>query len=247
MEIKEFFKIHKSVVVALSGGVDSAALLALAKEYADSVYACFVKSEFQPMFELDSTVGICKALNAELKIIHLDMLSDGDISSNPPDRCYYCKKRIFSEILKYASDIGADTVADGTNASDDVADRPGYRALGELGVLSPLRICGIDKAKCRSVAAKKDLPVASKPSYACLATRVPAGTVITQEILHNTESAEKELFRLGFSDFRIRYSNGDARLELTDGDMVKLMNKRDRVLAALEPYYNNILLDLKGR
>lgn len=246
MKIDEFFSLHKRVVVAVSGGVDSAVLLHLAKRYAKDVIACFVKSDFQPEFELEDAVKICNDANVKLKIIYADVFESNEIISNPNNRCYYCKKLIFSKTTDYAKSIGAEVV-EGTNASDDVDDRPGYKALGELGILSPLKLCGVDKMYVRKYAAKHGISVADKPSYACLATRIPTGTAISKEILKVTEFSENELFKLGFKDFRIRYYNGSAKLQLSIDDMKRLFDKRAEVLGTLKPYYNKILLDLEVR
>lgn len=247
MKIKEFFELHKTVAVALSGGVDSAVLLLLAKKYADRVYACFVKSDFQPAFEMKDAVEICRCLNQKLSILNVDVLHDEDIIANSSERCYFCKKNIFSKISEFAESVGADAVVEGTNASDDVSDRAGYKALQETGIFSPLRICGIDKQTVRDIAREYALPVADKPSYACLATRIPAGTKITRNILSQTEKAENELFKLGFSDFRIRYLNGSAKLQITDRDFEKLLRNRKLILDKIGHDYESILLDLKVR
>lgn len=247
MEIKEFFKLHKTVAVALSGGVDSAVLLLLAKRYAEKVYACFVKSDFQPEFEQKDAVEICNLLNQKLMILNVDVLNNKNIIANSSERCYFCKKNIFSKIAEFAESVGADAVVEGTNASDDIEDRAGYKALKESGVFSPLRLCGIDKQTVREIARENALPVADKPSYACLATRIPTGTRITKEILVKTEKAENELFKLGFFDFRIRYFNGSAKLQITDNDIERLLHNRKKILNKIGQYYDDILLDLKVR
>lgn len=247
MTIEEFFKLHKRVVVAVSGGVDSAVLLSLALDNAREVYPCFVKTAFQPAFELQDAERICGDLNVKLNILDADIFSDNDIVKNPPDRCYYCKKQIFSKIFDFADVVKADAVLEGTNASDDIRDRAGYKVLGELGVLSPLRLCGLKKSDVRDIARKRGICVSEKPSYACLATRVPTGERITKNILEKTEKAENELFKLGFSDFRIRFHDGDAKLQINENDFERLVKNKNLVLDVLAPYYNNILLDLKGR
>ena len=117
---------------------------------------------------------------AELRVLEADILSVPEVAANPTDRCYYCKRALFARILEESARDGFPMVLDGCNASDDASDRPGMRALRELGVRSPLRECGIDKAGVRRLARQAGLPVWDKPSYACLATRVPAGTPITR-------------------------------------------------------------------
>ncbi|MBQ5995204.1 MAG: ATP-dependent sacrificial sulfur transferase LarE [Clostridia bacterium] len=247
MEIQDFFKEHKSVAVAFSGGVDSAVLLMLALRCAERVKAYFVKSPFQPAFELEDAKKTAELLGAPLEVLCADVLSDPTVRSNPKDRCYYCKKRIFGIISEKAHSDGFDTLLDGTNASDDETDRPGVRALRELGVLSPLRECGLDKAYIRKLAAENGLPVFDKPSYACLATRIPYGTPISEEVLLKTENAEGLLMREGFRNFRIRYADGSARLELGKAEFTILQEKREKIYEMLIKSYDNVYLDLKER
>lgn len=246
MEIESFFKKYNRVTVAVSGGVDSAVLLYFAKQYADKVYACFVKSEFQPEFELRDALSVCRFLHIELKVINASVLSESKIASNPKDRCYYCKRKIFSEICSFAKSNNS-SVIEGTNVDDDIDDRPGFKAINELGVLSPLRLCGLTKNDVRKIAISVGIPVGQKPSYACLATRVPTGTEITKDILGITEKAESRLFEMGFSDFRVRYDNGNAMLELTKEDRLKYLSNKDKFDLLLKPYYNKIQLSDKVR
>lgn len=247
MNIKEFFKEHSNVVVAVSGGVDSAVLLALAAEYSLKVQACFVKTAFQPEFELKDADEICSQLNIKLNILEADVLNNDDIVANDENRCYYCKKLMFEKILEFVKRSGADAVLEGTNASDDVESRAGYKALKELGILSPLRICEMTKSDIRETAHKMNLSVSQKPSYACLATRVPTGERITPEILDKTEKAENILLNKGFSDFRIRYRGGGALIQIKDEDYQRLILNRKDILSNLSDYYSEIMLDLKGR
>ena len=247
MTIKDFFKENSRIAVAFSGGVDSSVLLLLAKKYADSVRAYYVKSQFQPQFEYDDAVKVAEQTGVEMTVLNVDVLQDEKVCANPADRCYYCKKKIFNAICSAAKRDGFDVVADGTNASDDIADRPGFRALGELNVLSPLKECGITKKQIRQIAAENGITVADKPSYACLATRVPTGTKITAEILEKTEEAEKTMFALGFKNFRVRCNGGAAKLEFGNKDMILFNEKKDAVISALSKYYDEVILDPKVR
>ena len=139
-KLKGFFHENPEVAVAFSGGVDSSYLLYAARQTARRVKAYIVKSSFQPQFELDDALRLAKELNVDTEVIEVDVLSDQDVVSNPPRRCYYCKKRLFSAILEHAANDGFRLVLDGTNASDDAGDRPGMVALRELSVESPLRV-----------------------------------------------------------------------------------------------------------
>lgn len=247
MTVDAFFQKHKSVAVAFSGGVDSAVLLLYAKRYADRVKAYFVKSSFQPDFELNDALAVADLLETEIAVLFVDILSDVNVADNPKNRCYYCKKRIFGAICNAAQKDGFETVIEGTNASDDIADRPGFEAIREMGILSPLREFGYTKEQIRAIATENRLPVADKPSYACLATRIPSGTHITEQLLSKTQEAEEMLRQEGFKNFRIRYARGDAKLELGKADFELFGKKRDRVVSLLTPYYENLFLDLKER
>ena len=246
-KIIAFFHEKKEVAIAFSGGVDSAVLLLLAAKYAQRTKAYYVKSQFQPQFELDDAVKTAEMLHIEMEIIPMDVLLFHNIVANSENRCYYCKKEIFSRILKHAEKDGFHTVLDGTNASDDISDRPGFKALQELEVLSPLKICGYTKSQIRRIAKQYNLIVADKPSYACLATRIPTDTVISGEELAITEKAENEMREIGFRNFRIRYINGDAKLELSRRDFVLFNEIKDKVCSVLSNYYQNVYLDLKER
>ena len=138
-------------------------------------------------------------------------------------------------------------VTDGTNASDRPDDRPGMRAMGELGVLSPLRICGISKRRVRELSSEAGLFTAEKPSYACLATRIPTGVAITRGALECVERAEDALRALGFSDLRVRLAGDSARLELPEGQLALAVELRGEILSALKPMFGHVVLDLDGR
>lgn len=244
--IINYFSNYSRVAIALSGGVDSAVLLSLAISSKAYVKAYFVKSSFQPEFEFMDVLKICGDI-IPYTIIETDFLSDKKIASNPENRCYFCKKKIFSLIKEEADKDCCDIIAEGTNSSDNVSDRPGYKALQELGVVSPLKTFGLSKKEIRQIALESNLSFFDKPSYACLATRIPYGTKITHQMLKNTEISENELFKMGFSDFRIRYKNGDAILQVTEKDMPLALKNRENLLKILERYYNNVLIDLKVR
>ena len=247
MTLQEFFKAQPNVALAFSGGVDSAYLLYAAVTSGANVIAYYIKTPFQPQFEYDDAVKLATDLGAEMKTIHLDVLQDKNVVANPANRCYYCKKRIFSAILAAAREDGFSIVIDGTNASDDASDRPGMVALQELQVRSPLREAGLTKAEIRRLSKEAGLFTHDKPAYACLATRIPAGTRITPELLKKTEICEEYLKNMGFSDFRIRYFEGGARLQLSEAQIPALLEKRAEVLAFLKQYYPAVLLDMEVR
>ncbi len=247
MELRDFFRKYPKVALGLSGGVDSVYLLHEAVKEGADVRAYYVKTAFQPAFEAEDAVRAAKELGADLKVIELDILEDDAVTANPENRCYFCKKRIFSAIMKAASDDGYRVVLDGTNASDDTDDRPGMKAIGELKVLSPLREAGLTKDEIRKRSREAGLFTWDKPSYACLATRIPTGRRITAEKLERTERGEDALRGMGFKDFRIRYLSGVGRLQLTKADMERAFRMRNEIKDALEGLYDGIVVDLEER
>lgn len=247
MELKDFFSIYPRVALAFSGGVDSAYLLSEAVDLAKEVRAYYVKTIFQPDFELEDAQRLAGDLKADLKVISLDLTGEEEILSNPSNRCYYCKKKIFSTIQKEAALDGFSVLLDGTNASDRVDDRPGMKVLNELHVLSPLRLCGLTKEEIRHRSREKGLFTWNKPAYACLATRIPSEQRIQAEDLRQTEIAEDYLFQLGFSDFRVRNLDGKAKLELREEDLPRLLAHREDIIEELEKSYQAVYLDLEVR
>ncbi|MBQ8881315.1 MAG: ATP-dependent sacrificial sulfur transferase LarE [Oscillospiraceae bacterium] len=245
--LRQFFDKNPKVALAFSGGVDSAYLLYAAKAFGADVQAYYVKTSFQPAFEQEDALRLAWELGAEVKVIDLDVLSDIQIAENPKNRCYFCKKRIFTAILQQAEADGYSLIIDGTNASDDAADRPGMVALKELKVRSPLRECGLTKAEIRRLSKEAGLFTHNKPAYACLATRIPAGTPITAEKLAITERSEAFLRQLGFSDFRIRLMGTSAKLQISEKEIPLLLANRETILNRLKIDYTEVLLDLEVR
>ncbi|MGB4609827.1 MAG: ATP-dependent sacrificial sulfur transferase LarE [Saccharofermentanales bacterium] len=247
MKLSDFFKENPKVALAFSGGVDSTYLLYVAKQYVEDVTAYYVKSDFQPQFELDDAKSISEQLGAKLKIIELDIFTNPDVINNGSERCYYCKSMIFSTIINQAQIDGYSVLLDGSNASDNFAERPGMRALTEFKVKSPLRECGLTKNDIRNLSAKAGLPTADKPSYSCLATRIPQGMQITKEKLQATEKAENFLFELGFNDFRIRHMGDYAGIQLAADEFTLFFEQKEYILSELRKYYPKILLDPEPR
>lgn len=247
MTLKDFFAQQNRVALAFSGGVDSAYLLYAAINSGCDVHSYYVKSAFQPQFELDDALRLAKQLGAKMTVLELNVLSESKVVENPSNRCYHCKKLIFSKIAQAARADGYEFLIDGTNASDDAADRPGMRALQELQVRSPLRECGISKDEVRKYSKEAGLFTWNKPAYACLATRIPTGSEITLEKLQTTEISEKALSDMGFSDFRIRMSGKDAKIQVREEQLEKLLLYRKEILEKLKPYYGSITVDLEGR
>ena len=233
MSLKAFFAEHPKAALAFSGGADSAYLLWFAKNCGADVQPYYVRSVFQPAFELEDAKTLCAQLGLALRVLPLDILGAACVRENGAERCYHCKKAIFRAILEAAAADGYPIVIDGTNASDDVSDRPGMRALAELGVRSPLRECGVTKPQLRRLSREAGLFTHDKPAYACLATRVKTGLPLTAELLQRVEKAETAVAALGFSDFRVRTDGAAARLELLGDQLPRALEMHDKIRETL--------------
>jgi uncharacterized protein len=247
MDLKQFFESVPEAAIAFSGGVDSAYLLYAAMQFGKRVKAYYAKTAFQPQFELEDAFRLAKELGADLQVLEVDILCETAVTANPADRCYHCKKVLFSRILQAAKADGFSVLLDGTNASDDASDRPGMRAISELSVRSPLRKCGLTKGKIRQLSKEACLFTHDKPAYACLATRIPTGELITSEKLQRTERAEAYLSQWGFRDFRVRSMGNTAKIQVREGDLSLLMEHREDILEELKKYYTGVVLDLEVR
>ena len=244
VKLQDFFRENPKAAIAFSGGVDSSYLLYAAVKAGADVCAYYVNAAFQPQFELEDARRVAAYAGAQMKVLPLDLLADPVITSNPKDRCYYCKTRIFTKIQEAAAADGYTLLLDGTNASDDAGDRPGMKALWELSVRSPLRECGLTKSMIRELSREAGLFTWNKPAYACLATRIPAGEKITEEKLVRTEQAEAWLASQGFSDFRVRLLGDAARLQVPEAQMQMLLENRAAIAEELKKYYSEVYLDL---
>ena len=247
MELERFFAENPRAAVAFSGGADSAYLLYAAVKAGANVKAYYVKTAFQPQFELEDAKKLAGELGTPMQVLPLDILCDQTVTANPPDRCYHCKKRIFSAIRAAAAQDGFSVLLDGTNASDDAGDRPGIRALKELSVRSPLREAGLTKAEIRRLSKEAGLFTHDKPAYACLATRIPTGDAITPEKLARTEDAETYLHDLGLRDFRVRTLGDIARIQVPESDLETVLKNREVILSHLKKLYSGVVLDLEVR
>jgi len=247
MTLREFFTAHPKAALAFSGGVDSTYLLYAALKCGADVRPYCVVSAFQPAFERADVEEICRLLGTVPVYVKVDVLSLPQVRANPADRCYRCKTAILSAIAAQAGADGYELLIDGTNASDEAGDRPGMRALREWGVLSPLRLCGLTKADIRARSREADLPTWNKPSYACLATRIPTGEELSEEKLRRVEGAEGALRVLGFSDLRVRLFHGAARIQLPKAQLAEAAERAAELRQALKPWFETILLDLEAR
>ena len=247
MTLEQFFHAHPRAAVAFSGGTDSALLLWAAKTYGCDVHAYYMKTAFQPAFELADARRLAGELDIPMTVIETDILAVPGAAANGPDRCYHCKRQLFSALWQRARRDGHTLLLDGTNASDDEGDRPGMQALRELEVRSPLRECGLTKDEIRRLSREAGLFTWDKPAYACLATRIPTGQPITARDLAVTEAAETYLFSLGFTDFRVRLAGRSAKIQLPAAQMPRLLEHRQEILDRLGQDYDAVWLDLEAR
>ncbi len=243
MQLSEFFALHPKAAIGFSGGADSAFLLDQAVKAKADVAAYYVQTAFQPAFELADARAFAAGLSIPLRVISLDILADERVSQNDAMRCYYCKKRIFGAIAEQAQKDGYSLLLDGTNASDDISDRPGYMALQELSVLSPLRICGITKEELRRESARLGLVTAKKPAYACLATRI-WDQPVTKEALEKAENAERLLMLCGYRDFRVRCKGKEALLQIALPQYERAKEELAALQRELAPLFDTVTLDV---
>lgn len=238
------------ISVAYSAGVDSTFLLKAAHDIlGDKAIAVTAVSPFFQNDEYEEAVSFCKAEGIRHIIINTDPLGNEQIASNPPDRCYLCKKAIFEQIKAVSAENGIYRVADGSNTDDDNDYRPGRRALRELGIESPLKEAGLSKADIRELSKALSLPTWDKPALACLATRIATGERLTPEKLSVIDSAESFIRSLGIRQVRVRMHGSIARIETERQDIlhVAASDNAERIDGYLRSLgFTAVTLDLGG-
>ena len=249
--LKKTLSSYQRVAVAFSGGVDSTFLLYTAKEaVGENVMAITAESELMPESECEEARQYCRDNRIRQVILHPEVMKIPGIADNPPNRCYLCKKNLFSQMKKLAEDRGMSILIEASNADDESDFRPGLKALSELKIKSPLKELGFTKKEIRSLSHALELPTWEKPSYACLATRIPYGESIDTDKLKLVEQAEAYLRGLGFREVRVRlHGTVIARIELNPNDFKTFMRGDIRLevnqrLKAMGFAY--VSLDLQG-
>ncbi|MBQ9333243.1 MAG: ATP-dependent sacrificial sulfur transferase LarE [Lachnospiraceae bacterium] len=248
--LKEIIADYGSLAVGFSGGVDSSFLIAVAHEIlGDRLIAVTGVDASIPEREVKEAKAFCEERGIRQILCTVDPLKEESFRNNSPDRCYFCKHGIFTEIKRIASENGIEYVAEGSNM-DDLGDyRPGLKAVEELSVKSPLREAGMYKADIRQISNAMGLPTWSKPAYACLASRFVYGEEITEEKLHMIDRAEQFLIEHGFLEERVRMHGNVARIEVPPADIPRLAS--DEIRTAVYDEFRKlgfmyVALDMKG-
>lgn len=249
LELKKYLSSLNSVAVAYSSGVDSTFLLKTAVDtlHRDNVLALTAKSHSFPKRELDESIQFCKSENIRQIVFESEELSIDGFSNNPPDRCYICKRELFSKIKGIARENNINAVVEGSNA-DDINDyRPGMRAVAELDILSPLKKVGLTKNEIRTLSKQLGLKTWNKQSFACLSSRFVYGEKITVQKLDMIDKSEQLLLDLGFKQVRVRIHNDVARIEVLPNEIERVMQFKDAIYSKFKEYgFRYVTLDLGG-
>jgi len=248
--LKEILLNMESVLIAYSGGVDSTLLLKVSKDtLGDKVLAVTANSLTYPSWEIEAAREMAQRLGARHMVIETQELANPEFVNNLPDRCYYCKRELFSKLALIAKEFDLNYVLDGSNYDDLNDFRPGMQAAREFKVRSPLKEAAFTKEDIRQLSKELGLPTWDKPSFACLASRFPYGTAITKENLIRIGEAERFLRSSGMRQVRVRHYNHIARIEATQEQISKLLSKelRGKIVNKFKDLgYTYVTVDLEG-
>lgn len=237
----------RSAVVAVSGGVDSAVVLAAAVRTIPIVLAATGTSVAYAAEDPQAATDLAARLGAEHVAVDTRETTDPRYAVNSTSRCFHCKGELYGKLMELARDRGLEAILDGTHAGDAGDFRPGTRAADQLGVRSPLREAGLAKPEVRAIARLLGLPVWDKPASPCLASRFPYGEAITAEKLGMVDRSESFLHRLGFRELRVRHHGNVARIEVAPAEMPRLMAAAVEIARALKAFgYAYVTMDLQG-
>jgi uncharacterized protein len=248
LKLRELLAGCGGAVIAYSGGVDSTFLARVAQEVlGERVLAVTACSETYPAHEQKAALETAQQLGLPHQTIYTDELANEQFAANPPERCYFCKKEMFSKLLDIARQHELACVLDGANYDDQLDFRPGMQAARELGIRSPLKEAGLTKEDIRKLSREMGLPTWDKPSYACLSSRLPYGERITREKLTMIGEAEDYLRSMGINVLRVRHHGNMARIEVNCNDFPRIIDLSGKIVEKLKTLgYSYVSLDLQG-